>query len=242
MLGGSLDVFVLPDVLRLVSRAGASGLLRLRRTGVVGALGFREGDVVGGELGSGPIEDEDGLLDAVLTLMDAPGGEFSLEQEPVREILRLGVDDLLVSVSERRARWNAIIAELGGLDRPIELVPQLPESAGQVTLDPVEWQIVALADGRRTLADVAGALGFSTFRTAAVLLEMSRAGLLEQPEGAVAGPAAPTHAAPVVVEVEDEEDADPVELLHELGSEEPVIPRRKVRPLTREEQRLNLRR
>jgi hypothetical protein len=255
MLGGSLDVFVLPDVLRLVSRASASGRLVVRRTGADGALGFRDGDVVGGELDSQEVEDEDGLLDAVLMLMDASGGEFSLEPEPVKEVVRLGVDDLLAGVSERRAQWNAILAEVGGLDQPVRLVARLPESAKQVTLDPMEWQIAVLADGRRTVGEVSRALGTSTFKTAAILLEMSRSGLLEvdvevdeEPPGRARPAAArraqpPRPVKPPSFEDEPEGDEDPVELLHEISTPEPTpSPRSRARPLTREEQRLNLRR
>src|SRR5919108_332905 len=127
MLQGSLDVFSLTDVLRLVSGSGASGLLAIRRKGAIGAIGLADGVVVGGELAGSVAADVDTLLDAALTMVDATGGEFELIQGTPTEVAQYSVDEFLDAIGEHRARWQAIVGELGGLDQPVALNPNLPD-------------------------------------------------------------------------------------------------------------------
>jgi hypothetical protein len=256
MLQGSLDVFALPDVLRLVSQSGASGLLAVRRKGAVGAIGLSEGTVVGGELAGSIAGDVDTLLDAALTMVDAAGGEFELIQGAPTEVGRYTVEEFLDAVGEHRVRWQAIVGELGGLDQAVALNPNLPDEDSTVTLSAHEWKLAVLADGRRTVGDLAGEAGFSVLRTATTLVEMQRSGLLEGVPAEEPAPSPPPPARPArsrapkrapepeleaddeVEAVDEDETADPGSLLRELGADEAGGRR----PPTREEQRLRLRR
>lgn len=258
MLQGSLDVFALPDVLRLVSQSGATGRLTIRRKGAVGAIGLREGTVIGGELAGVPAEDPDSLLDAAMTMVDATGGEFSLVQGDSTEVGRYAVEEFLDAIGDHRRRWQAVIAELGGLEHPVTLNPNLPDEDSTVTLSASEWRLAVLTDGRRTVQDLARDADMSTLRTAQTLVEMLRSGLLEggqaaaTPAPAPARPAkakaakpapAPPPPEPEIVDEAEEYEEEPESvdagtLLRELGADEAGGRR----PPTREEQRLRLRR
>lgn len=256
MLQGSLDVFSLTDVLRLVSQAGTSGFLSIRRPGAAGSIGLSGGSVVGGELAGIAAADPDGLFDAALTLVDSTGGDFQFVEGEPFEVGRFSVDEFLAAVDEHRARWQAIVGELGGLDQPVGLNPNLPDEDSTVTLSAHEWKLAVLADGRRTVNDLAAEAGLSVLRTAQTLVEMQRSGLLDgiatspppapAPVARTSKKAAKPPREPVpVAEVADEEPAaededgvDPGTLLRELGADE----QGGRRPPTREEQRLRLRR
>lgn len=254
MLQGSLDVFNLTDVLRLVSQAGASGYLSIRRPGASGGIGLASGSVVGGELAGVAAADPDGLFDAALTLVDSTGGDFEFVDGQPIEVGRFSVDEFLAAVDEHRARWQAIVGELGGLDQPVALNPHLPDEDSTVTLSAHEWKLAVLCDGRRTVNDLAGESGLSVLRTAQTLVEMQRSGLLDGVPAAPAPAPAPVKPskkaaakparAPEPVEASETEDEEPEgegapgDLLRELGADE----QGGRRPPTREEQRLRLRR
>jgi uncharacterized protein DUF4388 len=256
MLQGSLDVFALPDVLRLVSQSGATGLLAISRKGAVGALGLHDGAIVGAELSGVNANDVETLLDAALTMVDASGGQFELVQGTPTEVGRYTVEEFLDAIGEHRARWQAIVGELGGLDQPVALNPNLPDEDSTVTLSAHEWKLAVLADGSRTVGDLAGEAGLSVLRTATTLVEMQRSGLLEGVAAAAPAAPPPPPARPArsrapkrapspeleaddeVEAVDEDETGEAGSLLRELGADEAGGRR----PPTREEQRLRLRR
>jgi hypothetical protein len=269
MLSGNLELFPLTDVLRFVARSGATGTVNVHRPGDAGRVLLVEGEVVGVEVEGLEAADLDAAIDLGVRLLEPEGGEFSLDLEPATGPVRLPVEEFLAEVARRRVEWQKILGSLGPLDRPLQVVPLVPEGASEITLTPLEWQVAVLADGRRALRDLAADSRSSEFAVARALLAMAAAGLLEIPSAEAAWPDDPTaepqaparEPAPPLArpappaaarpepsgaraaddEEEDEDDVDPAELLRELGERPPgPRPRPALRP-TREEQRLRLR-
>ena len=266
MLSGNLELFALADVLRFVARSGATGAVNIYRPTDGGRVLLASGQVVGAVVDNTVAPDTDGVVDAVMRLMDAGGGDFALELEPATGPTKQPVEDFLKAVGRRRAEWSKILASLGSLDGALQVTALVPGGTSEITLTPLEWHIAVLADGRRSLRDIASDAGASEFAAAQALLAMSNAGLLSLPGGPAAdeddyveededGDEQEQHddafayedeADEVVADPDDsgtpEDDVDPADLLRELGEQRPVRARgRRLAPATREEQRIHLR-
>lgn len=259
MLSGNLDLFALDDVLRFVARSGATGAVNIYRGSEGGRILLHEGEIVGASVEAFEATDADGVIEAGLRLLDGGSGEFALDIEPADGPVRQPVEDFLTVVARRRVEWRKIVAAVGSLDDALSIEALLPGDASEITLSPLEWQIAVLADGRRSLRDVAHEAGTSDFAVAQALLAMSNAGLLALAGGRVEeGPEDETVSdEPLEAEAssfdyeEDEsdevaaepaeEDLDPADLLRELGEQKPPPRARRLTTTTREEQRLRLR-
>lgn len=267
MLSGSLDLFALADVLRFVARSGVTGAVNIHRPEDGGRILLFKGEVVGATIDGFEPRDTDGVVDAGLRLLDAAGGEFSLDVQPATGPIRSPVEEFLTAVGQRRAEWTKILDAVGSPDGPLVLSPSLPPGASEITLSPLEWRIVVLSDGRRSIRDIARELGESEFAAAKALLAMANAGMLGFEAGGAAGPgeaafgeatpadrdqlpggAAPEPpveepGSPPDAAEEAGGDPDPAALLRELVGDGPPPPRARRRgtPSTREEQRLRLR-
>jgi hypothetical protein len=269
MLSGNLELFALADVLRFVARSGATGAVNIYRSSDGGRVLLADGKVVGAVVEETVAPDADGVVDAVMRLMDAGGGDFALELEPATGPTKQPVEEFLKAVGRRRAEWSKILGSLGSLDGPLDVTALVPSGTAEITLTPLEWHLAVLADGRRSLRDIAADAGASEFAAATALLAMSNAGLLALPGGPVAHVesfdedeedhddqddqdeqgdafAYDDEAEDVAADAGDpdtsDEDVDPAELLRELGEQRAVKPRsRRLTPATREEQRIHLR-
>ncbi|MGH2792834.1 MAG: DUF4388 domain-containing protein [Actinomycetota bacterium] len=265
MLSGNLELFALADVLRFVARSGATGAVNIYRDVDGGRILLVDGEVVGAVVDDTAAPDADGVVDTAMRLMDGGGGDFALELEPAGGPTRLTVEDFLKAVGRRRAEWSKILGSLGSLDGALEVTALVPSGSAEITLTPLEWHMAVLADGRRSLREIASEAGASEFAAATALLAMSNAGLLTLPRV----PESSAHHAENLHDEDDDhvddedgfgfedeapeapdaseaeasdEDADPAELLRELGGQRPARPRgRRLAPATREEQRIHLR-
>jgi Domain of unknown function (DUF4388) len=267
MLSGNLELFALADVLRFVARSGATGAVNIYRPSEGGRILLAGGEVVGASVGTFEAHDQDGVVEAGLRLVDGGAGEFALDVEDVDGPVALSVEDFLAAIKRRRGEWRKIVAAVGSVDEPMNLTPHVPDGVAEITLNPLEWQIAVVADGRRSLREVAAELDTTPFAAAQALLAMSNAGLLVLPGTGVVEAAddeeaegAPARPEPVVqvdhdydedeedsedvahetTGATDDEDLDPAELLRELGGQQPPRARR-LTPATREEQRMRLR-
>jgi hypothetical protein len=91
MLNGTLDDFRLPDVLRLISLARKTGVLRVSSAGHRGSVYFRSGEVYFAEVSSDRVSVGQRLVDAGLLAGEALDAALARSDEsgrPVAEILR----------------------------------------------------------------------------------------------------------------------------------------------------------
>ncbi|HEU4674555.1 MAG TPA: DUF4388 domain-containing protein [Motilibacteraceae bacterium] len=125
-------------------------------------------------------------VDAVVDLLDWHEGEFALdadETDPEGLSLGLPVDQLVTTAQSRATAWQELSASV-----PLDAVLRLAPVAEAVTADPREWALLALLDGRRTVADVVELAGDSPVTVLTALGELQRRGLAA-PAGAEAGDA-----------------------------------------------------
>jgi uncharacterized protein DUF4388 len=264
MLSGNLELFALADVLRFVARSGATGAVNIYRPTEGGRILLADGRVVGASVGTFEANEQDGVVEAGLRLIDGGAGEFALEVEDVDGPVSESVEEFLSSIKQRRGEWRKIVAAVGSVDEPMNLRPHVPSGVAEINLSPLEWQLAVVADGHRSLREVASQLGTTPFAAAQALLAMSNAGLLVLPGSGVVEEVGDdddveeSSVEPVVVQDDEgydeegtsddapdtvgevDEDLDPAALLRELGGQQPPRARR-LTPATREEQRMRLR-
>jgi len=267
MLSGNLELFALADVLRFVSRSGATGVVNIYRPADGGRILLVEGQVVGAVVDDLVATDADAVVDAGMRLIDGGAGDFALEIEPVEGPARQAVEEFLTAVGRRRAEWRKILSSVGSLDEPFELSGLVPSGTAEITLTPLEWMIAVHADGRRSLRDIAHEAGASDFSVATALLAMSNAGLVglhgvepaaDDEDDAVEDEEDGSYEEQDVVSYEEDagedeeddagspmpvrsdDDLDPAELLRELGEQRSAPRGRRMAP-ARPDQRLRLR-
>ena len=229
MLSGNLELFALEDVLRFVSRSGATGAVNIYRPSEGGRILLVDGEVVGASVDTFEAADHDDVVEAGLRLLEGGAGDFALDIETVDGPVREPVEEFLSAVKRRRGEWRKIVAAVGSVDDPLRLDAHLPADLTEITLSPLEWHLAVIADGHRSLRDLSHELGTSPFAAAQALLAMANAGLLilpgagpvdvhdvdeEEPEGE------PEHVEPLAEEDAELDDQDETE--EATGDEEPV--------------------
>lgn len=236
-LVGSLEVFALPDVFRLLSHNKVTGALKVARESGDGVIYFRQGEVyfafssltrefLGQRLVNaklitqgqllrildeqkkaankrlGDLLVEKGILspelldtfikeqiqDAIFNLLQWDMGNFSFDVDEVspQEIgLSVSVENLLMESSRRLEEWEVIQRKIPSLDVVVRMSPTPPEDAMEINIKPEEWTLLVLADGIRTVRDIAAATERSEFEACKIIYGLVTAGLLDVSSGAL---------------------------------------------------------
>lgn len=173
-LSGTLDEFPAASVLELLARSRRTGVLAVDGE-VQAELVLHDGAVVVGE---GP-ECRGELVDLLFELMLAEQGGFAFRAGPdsaVPGTTTVAVAALVAEVRERVERWQEVAATIPSTASVVGLVPWLPEGAGDLTLTPLQWRVVALCDGRRSVAEITRLAGQSAFDVCALLHQLVSSG------------------------------------------------------------------
>lgn len=247
VLTGSLEVFALPDVFRLVARNKGTGALKVARASGEGTVFFRDGDVyfaysnltrefLGQRLVNAKLITEGQLLrmldeqkkagakrigdlliekgfvskeildtflkeqiqDAIFSMLQWEVGTFDFldgEDAPQEVGLSVSVENLIMESSRRIQEWEVIHRKIPSLEVVVRMAPTPPEDAVEINIRPEEWTLLVLADGTRTVREIAAASERSEFDACKTIYGLVTAGLLDVASGAtVAGaemPASP---------------------------------------------------
>jgi hypothetical protein len=101
--------------------------------------------------------------------------------------LALPVDELLAETTRRLETWSALEDRTGALDAVVSVRGPRGDG-GEVALSPEAWALLALVDGRRTVADLVGLAGQGEQRTREVLATLIDAGVVEVGAAGGTGP------------------------------------------------------
>lgn len=126
--------------------------------------------------------------EAIYALAIWSTGEFQFNQgeEPDTVTIDKPNTSLLMESARRLDEWKVLSRKIPGLDYVPLLLPR--NLAEPVTLSPPEWNLVIHIDGKRSLEDLARAMGSSSFETAKVLYGMITAGVAEMRSRGTARP------------------------------------------------------
>jgi len=181
-LEGDLAEFSLSDIIQLVDLSKQTGAVHIvgevDARKIEGWLYFRKGSVISARFGRLPPQE------ALFTLFTLPSGSFIFEEEadlPPREIT--GSNEMLIMEGIRRVdEWEAIRDRTPPLDTVLGLAMNIDERRPEVNLEPEEWRILTLVDGRNTIAEIAERSGLGEFRTCQVIVHLLDAQLIEKKE------------------------------------------------------------
>ncbi|WP_052667329.1 DUF4388 domain-containing protein [Nitriliruptor alkaliphilus] len=135
-------------------------------------------------------------VDAAFDLLRWPAGSFRFIAAPdgaaSAGVLELAfpVDELLDEATRRLEQWDALVGRTGALDAVVTIArPERgPGDHAEVSLLPDGWGLLALVDGRRTVADLVVVSGQGEYRTRRTLGGLLDEGVITVGAAEEAGP------------------------------------------------------
>jgi len=168
LLSGTFESFPLAEVLGLIERAAASGVLMVRAREVDGSLWFVDGALCAGEIGdlSGPVEGrhalEVRLLEVAVPLLRARAAEFEFREDvtpPWPAPLALGVESIFEPARRIARDWAAIMTTIESFESVLERTGEITTES--ITLSHLGFRVLERVDGRTSIRELARRAGVS---------------------------------------------------------------------------------
>ena len=142
-----------------------------------------------GSVDEGALHDIGGehVLDTVFDLLRWPDGDFAFvvdEPNPDDVGVSKQVDDVVAEARRRLEQWGQVATTLPSPQSVLSIVAS-PAVDPVLTRD--EWSLLALVDGRRSVAAIVGLAGRGEFTVASSLADLVERGLLRTVEGDESG-------------------------------------------------------
>lgn len=173
-LDGSLEDFGLSDVLQLVHIGKRTGVLTIFSEEQVAEIYFKDGEAIhaifGNEVGE----------KVVYQVFNWKIGQFRFEMKlvSVPETITIGSQNLILEATRRIDEW-AKLRVLIPSNKSILMFAIEPRGGSEnITLEPQEWRILSLVDGKRDVSEIAKHSGFSELKTTTILYGLISSGLL----------------------------------------------------------------
>lgn len=169
---GALKELPLPDIIQLVSVSGKTGMFLLESGSSSGRIYLRDGQIV--HATTGDLSGEE----AVYELAIWQDGEFVFtagEAAPEKSIQKSNTN-LLMEAARRIDEWQVLSKKIPST----RLVPVFTDQATttSVSLTPQEWSLICKIDERRSIEEIALALGSSPFEICKLVYGLLTSGLV----------------------------------------------------------------
>jgi hypothetical protein len=123
------------------------------------------------------------IQDTIFDLMRWEEGEFDFEPMPevVEEDIGLtvSIENVVMEGSRRLEEWGRIKKKIPSTDVVFKMATAPGEGTFEISLKPMEWQLLLLIDGTRSVAELATATARTDFEVARIIYGLFSAGLLE---------------------------------------------------------------
>lgn len=123
------------------------------------------------------------IQETIFDLMRWDEGDFDFEAMPdvVDEDIGLAVsiENVVMEGSRRLEEWNRIRKKIPSMDVVFKMATAPGEGTFEISLKPIEWQLLLLIDGTRSVADLAVTTNRTDFDVARIIYGLFSAGLLE---------------------------------------------------------------
>lgn len=123
------------------------------------------------------------IQDTIFDLMRWDEGEFDFELLPevVDEDIGLSVsiENVIMEGSRRLEEWARIKKKIPSMDIVFKMATAPGEGTFEISLKPIEWNLLLLVDGTRSVADLARTTNRTDFEVARIMYGLFSAGLLE---------------------------------------------------------------
>lgn len=123
------------------------------------------------------------IQDTIFDLMRWDEGDFDFEPMPavVEEDIGLSVsiENIVMEGSRRLEEWARIKKKIPSMDVVFKMATAPGEGSFEISLKPMEWELLVLVDGSRSVAELAVSTNRTDFEVARVIYGLFSAGLLE---------------------------------------------------------------
>jgi hypothetical protein len=169
---GALKELPLPDIIQLVSVSGKTGMFLLRSGEATGEIYLHDGQIVHARVGELTGEE------AVYELAIWREGEFIFTpgKDTAEQTIHKSNTNLLMEAARRIDEWQVLSKKIPST----RVVPVFTNQANMtsVSLTPQEWSLICKVDERRTIEEVALAMGTSPFEVCKLIYGLLTSGLL----------------------------------------------------------------
>jgi hypothetical protein len=125
----------------------------------------------------------DQVLEPIFDLMRWEEGDFDFEtaaETPEEDIgLAVSIENIVMEGARRLEEWERIKKKIPSMDLVFKMATAPGEGSFEISLKPVEWNLLLLVDGTRSVAELARAAHWTEFDAARVVYGLYSAGLLE---------------------------------------------------------------
>lgn len=120
---------------------------------------------------------------AFFTLMGLKAGKASFEPDevPSERTISISTEQLLLNWSYRKQEWDKIKEVIPSSNAVFRLSLQKGPENKNINAD--QWNVLALCNGAKTVAEIAETLTWDEFRTSKTILQLVQLGLLAKAEG-----------------------------------------------------------
>jgi len=126
------------------------------------------------------------IQDTIFDLMRWDEGDFDFEVLPgvVDEDIGLSVsiENIVMEGSRRLEEWTRIKKKIPSMDIVFKMATAPGEGTFEISLKPIEWNLLLLVDGTRTVSELAAETNRTDFEVARIMYGLFSAGLLEVAE------------------------------------------------------------
>jgi len=123
------------------------------------------------------------IQDTIFDLMRWDEGDFDFELLPdvVDEDIGLSVsiENVIMEGSRRLEEWTRIKKKIPSMEIVFKMATAPGEGTFEISLKPIEWNLLLLVDGTRSVADLARQTNRTDFEVARIMYGLFSAGLLE---------------------------------------------------------------
>ena len=123
------------------------------------------------------------IQDTIFDLMRWDDGDFdfkALESADEEDIgLTVSIENVIMEGSRRLEEWNRVKKKVPSMDMVFKMATAPGEGTFEISLKPIEWNLLLLIDGTRSVAELARETRRTDFDVARVVYGLFSAGLLE---------------------------------------------------------------
>ncbi|RRR78353.1 MAG: DUF4388 domain-containing protein [Candidatus Viridilinea halotolerans] len=178
-LAGDLSEFPLTDIIQLVQLSKQTGGVQIHglRVGqpVEGWLYFRDGKIIGAaSSGMAP-------LDAVYTFFTLTSGPFMFHEDQRIDAPTITISNEVIIMEGimRQDAWMRIHEHIPSLNLVPRLVLNPTTGSAEINLEPEEWRILTMVNGKNSIAQIAQRSGLGEFRACEIMAQLLQNGLVE---------------------------------------------------------------
>ncbi len=181
---GTLSEINLNEILALATAGRKSGLLTLRHGNEIVQVFLNEGEIVHATCPIGAGEK------AIYYPVTWAEGSFRLDADgsaPASTIQKNSAQ-ILEDLRAMSREWENIVEVIPSGQCIFQLADLTGEANGPITILHAAWRVLSKIDGRRSVQEVAAALGAPYAQTAKLLFNLFKSGLVSAAPAAAAGP------------------------------------------------------